>query len=119
MAYAGLDNRGGRTVQGVAHLQQSIADILGTPLGSRLERREYGSLLPELIDQPDNATTRIRLYAASAAALMRWEPRLRLTRVAVVSLSRPGQIVLDIEGTHSISGADLSLRVPLGLGGTA
>ena len=77
-----MDRSTGRRITGMNHLQQSIADILTTPLGSRLQRRTYGSLLPGLIDQPDNARTRLRCYAAIASALMNWEPRLRVTRVA-------------------------------------
>ena len=38
------------------HIKQSIADILLTPVGSRIQRREYGSLIPMLIDRPINHT---------------------------------------------------------------
>ena len=31
-------------------IRQSIQDILTTPIGSRIMRRNYGSLLPQLID---------------------------------------------------------------------
>ena len=37
-----------------AHIKQSIADILLTPIGSRIQRRDYGSRMPELIDRPMN-----------------------------------------------------------------
>lgn len=96
----GINRFTGLALEGIEHLRQSITDILTTPLGSRVMRRDYGSLLPSLIDQPDNASTRVRIYAAAAAALMRWEPRLRLTRVAMLSGLRPGQVVLDLEGLH-------------------
>lgn len=65
----------------VAHIQQSIADIITTPVGTRVMRRDYGSVLPELIDQPLNEKTILRLYAATAIAIMRWEPRFSLTAV--------------------------------------
>lgn len=94
----GLNRFTGQALEGLDHLRQSITDILTTPLGSRVMRRDYGSLLPSLIDQPDNAATHLRVYAATAAALMRWEPRLRLTRIAMLSGLRPGQVVLDLEG---------------------
>ena len=85
----------------LAHLRQSIVDILTTPLGTRLERRTYGSLLPELIDHPDHGATRVRIYAAVASALMRWEPRLRLSRVATArDAAQPGAVVLTIEGVY-------------------
>ena len=77
----GVDASTGRALDGLAHLGQSIGDILMTPLGSRVMRRDYGSLLPDLIDQPFNDVTRLRLYGATALALMRWEPRIRLIRV--------------------------------------
>jgi phage baseplate assembly protein W len=93
----GTDASTGRALDGLAHLGQSIADILMTPLGSRVMRRDYGSLLPELIDQPFNDETRLRLYGATAMALMRWEPRVRLTRVQLFRTEEPGAFQLELE----------------------
>lgn len=103
----------GRRITGIAHLQQSVADILSTPLGTRLERRTYGSLLPSLIDQPDNARTRLRCYAAIASALMKWEPRLRVTRVGMSSGAQPGQAVVDLEGEYLGQAINLSAALQL------
>ncbi|MEW5251202.1 GPW/gp25 family protein [Microbulbifer sp. 2201CG32-9] len=102
----------GRAQQGEAHLRQSIADILQTPLGSRVMRRDYGSLIPELLDQPFNTATRARLYGATAMALMRWEPRLRLTRVQLFTLDRDGAFLLRLEG--SVDRVPTQITVPLG-----
>ena len=80
------------------------------------------ALLPELVDAPNNATSRVRLYAAAATALMRWEPRLKLTRVQLstdVSETGAGVQVLDIEGTTTVSGDLVSTRVQLSNGGAA
>lgn len=115
----GMSARTGRTVSESAHLAQSIADILTTPIGSRVMRREYGSQLPDLIDAPFNDATRLQAYAATAMALMRWEPRIRLSRVQLFLGDRPGQAVLDVEGTRTDSNEPLSLRVPLALGASA
>ena len=46
-------------------ISQSITDILTTRIGTRVMRREYGSLLPELVDHPFNDATRLRVYAAA------------------------------------------------------
>ena len=119
---SGLNRTTGRALDGPEHLSQSIADILTTPIGSRVMRRSYGSHLPELIDQPDNGTTRVRLYSATAGALMKWEPRLRLSRVRLFSGARPGQVLLDIEGLYTPPGqrsSVLELRVPLQMGAAA
>lgn len=114
-----MDRTTGRRVTGIAHLQQSVADILTTPLGSRLQRRTYGSLLPSLIDAPDNAATRLRCYAAIASALMNWEPRLRITRVGMQSGDKPGQAVVTLEGEHLPSGQTVGLSAALQLRGAA
>jgi len=109
----------GHTVVDRQHLAQSIADILTTPLGSRVMRREYGSQLVDLIDWPLNSATRLQAYAATATALMRWEPRIRLSRVQLALGEVAGQAILDIEGALADSNEPFSLRVPLTLGAGA
>lgn len=104
----------GQAVSGVDHLRQSVADILTTPIGSRVMRRDYGSDIPALIDQPDNAATQVRVYAAAATALMRWEPRLRLQKLRA-SRNRAGQLVLDVQGQYLDEGRAVTLEpIPLG-----
>jgi phage baseplate assembly protein W len=107
----------GAALDGVQHLAQSISCILTTPVGSRVMRRDFGSLLPQLVDQPFNAATRIRLFAATASALMRWEPRLRLTRVAIAQGDSPGAVTVTIEGvrTDTPTAQNTTLTVPLQL----
>lgn len=97
----GMDKTTGKPLSGDAHLAQSIADILTTPLGSRVMRREYGSLLFELIDKPINAGVRMLLHAAVAIALRRWEPRLQLTRVNIQGEPAAGSLTLRIEGRRT------------------
>ena len=93
----GIDANTGRALGGLQHLGQSIGDILMTPLGTRVMRRDYGSLLPELIDQPFNDATRMRLFGATALALMRWEPRIRLIRVQLFQGEAAGSYTLDLD----------------------
>lgn len=113
----GMSNSTGRTLTNREHLAQSIADILTTPLGSRIMRRDYGSLLPRLIDQPFNGSTCLQLYAATAIAIMRWEPRIRLTRVQLSDVSTSGAIALELEGIEVDSNQPTNLSIPLALGG--
>lgn len=114
-----MKTRTGRTIADSQHLAQSVADILTTPIGTRVMRREYGSQLADLVDWPHNSATRLQAYAATAMALMRWEPRIRLSRVHLSLGDQPGQAVLDLEGTRTDSNEPLSLRVPLSLGASA
>ncbi|MBO9710681.1 MAG: GPW/gp25 family protein [Caulobacter sp.] len=97
----GLSASTGGPLEGDAHLAQSIADILTTPIGTRVCRRDYGSLFAELIDQPFNALTRIRLYAATALALRRWEPRITLRQVSIAAGAAAGSFVLELVGVRA------------------
>lgn len=111
----GMSAETGASLEGDDHLRQSIADILTTPVGSRVMRREYGSELPFLIDQPMNPATRQALYAATAAALARWEPRIRLTRVTLASTDAAGRFALSLEYARldQADQAAQSLTLPL------
>ena len=112
----GVDATTGRVIEGEQHLAQSIACILTTPIGTREQRRDFGSLLPELIDQPFNDETRLRLFGATATALMRWEPRISLTRIDLVHGDVAGSFVLDLQGqlaTPSGASRNTRLSVPL------
>jgi phage baseplate assembly protein W len=91
----GMNNTTGKALEGLEHLRQSIRDILTTPIGTRVMRRDYGSRLFELIDRPVNSGWVMDAYAHTAEALDRWEPRFALSEVK----TEPGD---DIEGGHAI-----------------
>lgn len=114
-----MNRETGTALGTVEHIGQSIRDILTTRLGTRVMRREYGSLLPELVDQPFNDTTRLRVYAASVIALMRWEPRVRLSRVQLLGAKLQGPVVITLEGSIVDHNQALSMSLPLQLGGSA
>lgn len=95
----GLDRRTGQPLSGVAHLKQSIEDILTTPVSSRRMRPEYGSNLRRYVDLPVNEGWKSAVQAEVARALGRWEPRLKLERVRVVAVVG-GQITLSLSGIY-------------------
>lgn len=100
-----------------AWLSQAVRTVLLTPVGTRVMRRDFGSLLKELIDQPQNEATTVRLYGATAVALMRWLPVFRLVRVALEHLA-PGRAELVVEGYDAEAAppnALLRVSVPLRL----
>jgi phage baseplate assembly protein W len=111
-----MNRQTGRAIDDSAHIAQSIGDILTTRLGTRLMRREYGSQLVDLIDQPGNAATLLLCYAAIAMSLMRWEPRIQLSRVQLTGLDMAGRCAIELEATHIDSNAPLSLSIPLRMG---
>jgi uncharacterized protein len=112
----GMSSLTGKAIDGSEHLRQSVADILTTPLGSRVMRRPYGSLLFELVDQPFNPLTRLRLFAASAVALARWEQRLKLTKVSALRDPVTRRVTLVVEGARTdlpAKSAYVRLTIPL------
>jgi uncharacterized protein len=106
----GMNAINGQALGALAHLHQSLRDLLTTPMGSRVMRRHYGSEVPELIDQPLNGTTRLRLYAATAYAIQRWEPRLQLSRVQL-DYNTQGTANLTLEGMTNQQGIELSVAL--------
>jgi len=104
----GTDANTGKPLDGLAHLQQSIKDILTTPIGSRVMRRDYGSRLPRLVDAPMNRATLIDLYAATAEALLTWEPRFSVQQVVAVSAA-PGRVELMVTGEYLPDGQQVTI----------
>ncbi|EOH9591172.1 TPA: GPW/gp25 family protein [Campylobacter jejuni] len=62
-------------------MEESIKDILTTPLGSRVMRPEYGSLLYTLIDRKIDDDFRVKLTRYTAEAISKWEKRVKLKGV--------------------------------------
>lgn len=113
-----MNRETGAAIDELDHIAQCITDILTTRIGTRVMRREYGSLLPELVDHPFNDVTRLRVYSGAVMALMRWEPRVSLSRVQFVGANLQGKSVLDLEGSVVDSNEPFSLSLPLQLGGS-
>ena len=89
----------GKELDGVEHLKQSIIDILTTPIGSRIMRRNYGSKLFELVDKPINRDFTLEIYAATAEALEKWEKRFKVEKVKITEV-KEGKVTLSLEGTY-------------------
>lgn len=98
---SGLSPTTGRAVSELddAYIRRSVADILTTPIGSRVMRRDYGSYLPELIDQPLNDQTKLKLYGATAMALMRWSRFARLKSVRLETDGASARLQLELVRT--------------------
>jgi phage baseplate assembly protein W len=106
---SGMDRNTGRPIDGVARLQQSVRDILETPIGTRVMNREYGSRLFELLDSPVDDHFRVEVFAAVADAVRRWEPGFQLKRVRLVEVKDTGP-VFDLEGVDVETGAYVTLE---------
>jgi len=76
----------GKSLEGIEHLEQSIRDILATPVGTRVMCRSYCSRLP---DRCVNVVE----------ALTNYESRLRISRVIVNGASSE-EVDITIEGFY-------------------
>ncbi|WP_027824296.1 GPW/gp25 family protein [Laribacter hongkongensis] len=96
MKWQGMHAATGRAVTDRDHVRQSVRDVLLTPVGSRIARRDYGSAVASMIDWPANAHLRMQLMAAAHMALTRHEPRIRITAVSFSQDEQHGRWTCDL-----------------------
>ncbi|MGM3174770.1 GPW/gp25 family protein [Dickeya lacustris] len=111
--YTGMNPHGAGTLSDADHLWQSVRDILTTPLASRVMRRDYGSLIPDLLDAPQNNVTRLQLMSAAVIALARWEPRITLTTVTI-RYSASGAVDAELSGLITTTMQEIHSTITLG-----
>jgi len=107
----GMNPKDGSSIKTLAeHIKQSITDIINTPVGTRLMRPKYGSLVPYMIDQPMNTATTLRLYSSIATALMVWEKRLTLNSLAL-TVNAQGRAQLELDA--KINDEQIRIAIPV------
>jgi uncharacterized protein len=104
----GINSENGTVMNDFEHVVQSIKDILTTPKGSRVMRRDYGSGLFNLLDKPFSAALILNIYAETAAALKMWEPRFKVKKISH-TLSDTGKITLSLSGEYLPNGQIVTL----------
>lgn len=114
--YIGLNADTGAQISDLDHIRQSISKILLTPIGTRVMRRDFGSLIPDLIDQPLHGKTRMQLMAASVMAIAAWEPRVDLSSVTLQQGDQASAVYADLDITRRdgpSAGQHSTLQIPL------
>ncbi len=108
----GMSKQTGRQLDGVEHLWQSIEDILTTPKGTRVMRRDYGSDLPYLIDNPYNEETHLDMISATVEAIQTWETRFDPTDVSISHTYENGKakVEIDVSGDYLPDGTSITLE---------
>lgn len=113
---AGIDRLTGKPLSGWPHVAQSLGVLFTTPKVTRIMRRHVGSDLPRLVDSPISPVTKIDVFAAVAEAVAAFEPRFRISRLAVSADSVPtaGRLIVDIQGVYYPRGhlGDFSVSEP-------
>lgn len=96
----GIDRITGKLISGWRHVEQSIWVLLTTSKKSRVMRRQVGAGVPRFVDSPMNPVNIIDLYASVAKAIADYEPRFRVSRMSIESVSQGGQISVAIQGVY-------------------
>jgi hypothetical protein len=75
-------------------ISDAIHLILATRIGERLFNPEFGSRLPELVFEPNDAILKRLLVFYTSDALKRWEKRIEILNVAIIeNLNNDGNTI--------------------------
>jgi len=77
-------------------VEEAIYLILGTRLGERLYRPEFGSRLAELVFAPMNTETLLQIRLFVEEALKKWEPRIVLQEIVPEPDQTAGRVNVSI-----------------------
>ncbi len=83
-------------IGGMELIRQSITTILDTQPGERIMLPSFGCGLLRYLMEPNTLGTRTSMEQDIVQALSQWEPRIRLTNVAVTPGEDPSLLWIDI-----------------------
>ena len=101
-SYTGMNPEGTGALTDHDQLWQSVTKILTTPTGSRVMRRDFGSAIPDLLDAPQNAVTRLAsAMGISTEGLVKDEEELAQERQAAQQQAQ-GQMMMEKLGPEAL-----------------
>jgi phage baseplate assembly protein W len=103
-----MDRQTGKAILGRDEIEQSIDEILSTNRGDRVMRADYGSDLLDLVDVGMNASGKAKLSQATADAIARHEPRVRITRV--IARAQAGELHYEVHGEVNATAAQIRVQ---------
>jgi uncharacterized protein len=94
-------------------IEESIRLILGTAIGERPMRPEFGCGIHDYIFAPTDASTAGRIAYEVRASLRRWEPRIEVADVLVdIAEDDPALLYIDIRYTFTNANDPRNLVFP-------
>jgi uncharacterized protein len=100
----GLNRRTGQIMRGWEHTLQSLGEILSTAFETRVMRRDFGSIVPDIIDHNITPDIMLRLVAGVAEACLKFEPNFRLTDATLLSIGADGRVEISLDGIEYPNG---------------
>lgn len=84
----------------IQHIEQSLRQILGTVVGSRVIRRDFGSLMASIVFDPNDVTLDVRLDYIIRRAIETWEPRVIIGPITTDRTEwQDGRLYINVEFT--------------------
>lgn len=114
MKYLGMNASNGNAITDLDHISQSVSDILNTPVGSRVMRREYGSLISTVIDTPMNDALHLQMMSIVYSAVMRWEPRVVIRSMQLKPGQTKSSLLVELVCSRNDSDATFTLSSHMG-----
>lgn len=87
---AGMCRYSGKRLDGWPRIAQSLQVIFTTRIGTRLQRRDFGSSAPELQDRPAIPETLLDHFVSIAEAIDKFEPAVELRGFRLISADETG-----------------------------
>jgi len=92
----------GHTITEDEHIIQSMLDIALTAKGTRVMRRNYGTILVPKIDAPMNDEYRMMLMSSLMIAFAEFEPRVEVRKINV-NIDTPGKPTFQLDAIKKSS----------------
>lgn len=102
----GTDRNTGRLISGVPYLWQRLSDVIATPIGSLVGRRDFGSRLFEMLDRNVDSGFYMDTYIRLAEAINNKANGLDDFRLSTMRVDQPalGQVEIYINGQLLVDG---------------
>ncbi|NRD72712.1 hypothetical protein HQQ94_05500 [Shewanella sp. VB17] len=108
----GTDRESGRLIGGVAYLRQRLADVINTPLGSLVARREFGSRMHEMTDRSIGRRFYMDAYVRLTEAVnnpVNGLDDFKLDEMTV-SPAGDGRVEIGLSGTYLSNGKPITME---------
>jgi len=99
----GMDRETGKEIEAWEYCWVRIVDRLRTLRGTRVRRHRYGSVIPRIIDRPQNQDLLLELTLSIITCLHdpeEGEPDFRVGRVDISQMGADGILRVEIHGIH-------------------
>ncbi len=107
----GMCRHTGKPLSGWDHIRQSLDVLFTTRVGTRLERRPFGSSGPNLVDKPITSETVLDHFVSIAEAIDQFEPRVTLDGFGIIEADEGGRASIEVRVAIVETGTTQSLTV--------